>query len=134
VLVVDVGGWSLPRRPFFTFPKIRCTQHRIFHANFPDCLLRLYVAACLPFGPCFTSKLAFCFSCSDLEAFCRNLEKCANTSSRPSSGAINRKPFASWCCHQQHGLFNSSRHTRSDAYSDYPDSAAPKQEYLYTVY
>jgi len=52
-------------------------------------------AACLPLGPCFTSKLTFWFSCRDLKPFACISEKCANRSSPPSSGVINPKPFAS---------------------------------------
>src|ERR1700761_7414709 len=53
------------------------------------------VEACLPFGPCLTSKLTFWFSWSDLKPLDWISEKCANRSSPPSSGVMKPKPFAS---------------------------------------
>src|ERR1700761_7292182 len=51
--------------------------------------------ACLPLGPCTTSKLTFWPSLRVLNPFIWIAEKCANRSSPPSSGVMNPKPFAS---------------------------------------
>src|SRR5581483_8659847 len=51
--------------------------------------------ACLPFGPCTTSKVTFWPSLRVLNPFIWMAEKCANRSSPPSSGVMNPKPFAS---------------------------------------
>src|SRR5258706_14175058 len=51
--------------------------------------------ACLPFGPCVTSKLTFCPSLSVLKPLIWIAEKCANKSSPPSSGVMNPYPLAS---------------------------------------
>jgi hypothetical protein len=59
------------------------------------CYSGVMFAACLPFGPCLTSKLTFWFSCRDLKPFPWISEKCANRSSPPPSGVMNPKPFAS---------------------------------------
>src|SRR6516164_7732926 len=52
-------------------------------------------AACLPFGPGFTSKLTFWPSWRVLKPWAWISEKCAKRSSLPSSGVMNPKPFAS---------------------------------------
>src|SRR5574343_542600 len=51
--------------------------------------------ACLPFGPCTTSKLTRWPSVSDLKPCMLIAEKCANRSSPPSSGVMKPKPLAS---------------------------------------
>src|SRR5450631_2454180 len=51
--------------------------------------------ACLPLGPCTTSKVTFWPSLSDLKPLMLIAEKCANKSSLPSSGVMKPKPFAS---------------------------------------
>jgi hypothetical protein len=51
--------------------------------------------ACFPLGPCVTSKLTFCPSLRVLNPLMLMAEKCANTSSPPSSGVMNPNPFAS---------------------------------------
>src|ERR1700756_1580915 len=53
------------------------------------------LAACLPFGPVFTSNDTFWFSCSVLKPSTRISEKWANRSSPPPSGGMKPKPFAS---------------------------------------
>ena len=63
--------------------------------EFRRCYSGVILAACLPFGPCFTSKLTFWFSCSDLKPLPWTSEKCANRSSPPPSGVMKPKPFAS---------------------------------------
>jgi hypothetical protein len=68
-----------------------CGQER----EFRRCYSGVILAACLPFGPCFTSKLTFWFSCSDLKPLPWTSEKCANRSSPPPSGVMKPKPFAS---------------------------------------
>src|SRR5512147_2876205 len=51
--------------------------------------------ACLPLGPCTTSKETFWPSLRDLKPLMLIAEKCANRSSLPSSGVMKPKPFAS---------------------------------------
>src|ERR1019366_10356972 len=51
--------------------------------------------ACLPLGPCVTSKVTFWPSLSDLKPLMLIAEKCANKSSLPSSGVTKPKPFES---------------------------------------
>src|SRR5919205_228527 len=51
--------------------------------------------ACLPLGPCVTSKETFWPSLSVLNPPIWIAEKCANRSSLPSSGVIKPYPFAS---------------------------------------
>src|SRR6187431_1702958 len=51
--------------------------------------------ACLPFGPCVTSKETFCPSFSVLKPCIWIAEKCAKRSSLPSSGVMKPYPFAS---------------------------------------
>src|ERR1700761_7618842 len=63
--------------------------------EFRRCYSGVILAACLPFGPCFPSKLTFWFSCSDLKPLPWTSEKCANRSSPPPSGVMKPKPFAS---------------------------------------
>src|SRR3970040_2249180 len=53
------------------------------------------VEACLPLGPCTTSKETFWPSLRDLKPLMLIAEKCANKSSLPSSGVMKPKPFAS---------------------------------------
>src|SRR4029453_10990625 len=51
--------------------------------------------ACLPFGPCVTSKETFWPSFSVLNPGILIAEKCAKRSSPPPSGVMKPKPFAS---------------------------------------
>src|SRR5689334_17200337 len=51
--------------------------------------------ACLPLGPCVTSKDTFWPSLSVLKPCMLIAEKCANTSLPPPSGVMKPKPFAS---------------------------------------
>src|SRR5215218_1459176 len=51
--------------------------------------------ACLPFGPCVTSKETFWPSLSVLKPCMLIAEKCANRSSPPPSGVMKPKPLAS---------------------------------------
>src|SRR5204863_7814305 len=51
--------------------------------------------ACLPLGPCTTSKLTFWPSLRVLKPDMLIAEKCANKSSLPSSGVMKPYPFAS---------------------------------------
>src|SRR5215831_6445639 len=51
--------------------------------------------ACLPLGPCVTSKLTFWPSFRVLKPFILIAEKWANRSSPPPSGVMKPKPFAS---------------------------------------
>src|SRR5688572_9077751 len=55
----------------------------------------LIAVALSPLGPFVTSKETRCFSLSDLWPLPWISEKCANTSSPPSSGVMNPNPFAS---------------------------------------
>ena len=51
--------------------------------------------ACFPFGPCTISNWTFCPSFNERKPADWIAEKCAKTSSPPSSGVIKPKPFAS---------------------------------------